>query len=341
MKIILTADWQISSSRLQRGLDLISSVRKTALREEVSDVFVIGDLLDDKERHTIDCLLGVAQEFRKYREDGVTLYWIRGNHEVPVASQPHRTIMDVFSDTCHTIIKPQVLRFEDEVAVYCLPWYPPKRFKSYCDWAAKETFTDKDKCRIFLGHIGLNEGVFDSGTHKEQPTSLKDLHIDNYHWVALGDYHTHQKLAPRTYYVGTPISHRFGEENPNRVWVFDTEVRGWKSCALVDSFPGHFTWDVKSYEDLKSIDLSQINKIRCAVQDAPELRRKYAGHNIIWETYGTAAVTPIGGRSRVTSDHTDKQILKQFLANKGWEETHGELAFKYLKAAQRRIGNVS
>lgn len=335
-KFILTADWQIASSRVDRGVALINSVRKAALQEGATAVFVIGDLLDEKERHSIDCLTGVSEAFRQYAEDGVDLYWIRGNHEVPISSQPHRTIMSVYSDTVNTIIKPQVLRFDD-VAVYCLPWYPPTRFKKYCDWAAKETHLDQTKTRLLLAHVGLNEGTFESGVVKQQPVSVTDLHIENYHFVALGDYHTHQKIAPRTYYVGTPISHRFGEENPNRVWLFDTEIKTWNPVKLPDTFPGHFTWEVEKLEDVKNIDVTQINKIRCNIKDVRELRKLYGGPTTIFETY---ADNDPKHRRRISSQHSDKEILKEFLQQKGWEATHGEYAYSYLKRAQRRVGNV-
>lgn len=333
-RILVTADWHINSNRLERGFGLARSVMATALLHQITHVFVVGDLLDEKERYSLDLLAGLAGIFEEYADAGLDLYWIRGNHEVPLSSRPTHTIMKVFRNLCWTVDTASVVEVGDDLSVFCLPWYPAEMFKERSKNLAHKTTTHKGRAHLLLAHVGLSEGELEGGFRIEQPIQLCDLHCDNYHQVWLGDYHKHQKVGPRAYYCGVPISHRHGEENPNRVWVFDSVLRRAEPVDLAVKFPGHVTYTIESRDDLpRDFDPNQINKIKCHVNDVAELRKRF-GREVVYETHGSSL--PEVAR-RVTDQSSYEHVLGEFLKSKGWEKTHSAEAMKYLKKVKGKM----
>lgn len=333
MRILVTADWHLNSNRLERGLGLARSVLATSIANHVKHVFVVGDLLDEKERYSLDLLAGLARVFEEYIEAEVELYWIRGNHEVPLSSRPTHTIMKVFRNLCWTVDVASVVEVGEDLSVFCLPWYPTEMFKERSKNLAHKTLAHKGKTRLLLAHVGLNEGELEGGYRIDQPIQLCDLHCDNYHQVWLGDYHKHQKVGPRAYYCGVPISHRHGEENSNRVWIFDSVLRKADPVDLITKFPGHVTYVINDRNDIPTdFDPSQINKIKCHVNDVAELRKLF-GSDVVYETHGSSL--PEVTR-RVTDGSNTMHILQEFLKSKGWEKSHSSEAVKYLKKVKAR-----
>ena len=155
MKILITADWHLNSNRLDRGLGLARSVLATSIANHVKHVFVVGDLLDEKERYSLDLLAGLTRVFEEYIEADVELYWIRGNHEVPLSSRPTHTIMKVFRNLCWTVDVASVVEVGEDLSVFCLPWYPTEMFKERSKNLAHKTLAHKGKTRLLLAHVGI------------------------------------------------------------------------------------------------------------------------------------------------------------------------------------------
>ena len=124
------------------------------------------------------------------------------------------------------------------------------------------------KSKILIAHLGLNEGVLNSGQSIVAELKLKDL-VHRYELVLLGHYHTPQEISNeniRVFYAGSLIHLDWKDKNEEkRFLVVDTDT------LEVTSVP---TTGYKKYIELK---ITRDNK-QDIIQQANKL--KDLGHSI-------------------------------------------------------------
>lgn len=193
-----------------------------------------GDLLD-KAYPDLETLLEVYRALQFIRAEGVTVYWVRGNHEVYINSQLDRNVMHLFHGICQVVTEPQSI-CSDTTAIVMVPWYPdPKMMKKLYDEAALLVRADKRTCLLFT-HVGLAEGrISPSNMMLPQPIATVDLHPECWDAVFLSDYHEHQMLGGgNVCYMGAPIPHTFGDSGQVGVWLLDTDRNDYEPIDLRD-----------------------------------------------------------------------------------------------------------
>ena len=254
MIAIIGMDYHISSQRLEVGQKLMRSTTQWALENKAQYVILVGDLLDERFGVKVEVLQLVWNELAYSLKKGVPWIWCRGNHECPVKSQPHKTIMSLFSGICHPVISPAIWQLDDAV-LFFLPWYPTQEYIEYAANMSRTARSYRARLKLLLSHIGLDEGkASPSNMYVRQAVSLKHLEEEAYDRVILGDYHHRQALSQRTFYGGCPISHQHGDDPQNGVWLLNTATNELTATSLLcegsqegvgPSFPVHRTWHVQ------------------------------------------------------------------------------------------------
>ncbi len=214
--------------RNQRESDILVAFRR-ALREAVNaepDLIVITGDLFHTVRPSNTSLLGAyqylsqAQEIRK----GAPLLIIAGNHETPRTIESG-CILEILRHIPGVIVvydTLQAVEFES-LGIYAL--CIPSRGVPEIEQRMIEP-DPHAKVNLLLLH-GILEGV----THYalERPIDRKRIVRDEWDYIALGDYHLYQQVAPNAYYSGATefTSTNIWEEadKPKGIIVYDTDTR--------------------------------------------------------------------------------------------------------------------
>lgn len=334
MRALVCADLHIASKHLDRGIELLRQLKDLANLNNLDAIFVLGDFLDEKDKHSLSLSLAVHKMLKSIKAEKMPLYWIRGNHELPYANRPNHSIIHMFSEVCHVVSTPQIVSGKD-YSLYLLPWFPADKFITAAKTLSRSTYESTGKNRFLLAHVGLDQTkVNTSDLRISSGVGLKDLCLDNYHLCLLGDIHLHQQVAKNCYYLGAPISHHFGDEHQNRVWVLDTDLRAIEPLPLLTEFPKYATYQVDDpSHPIVGFNPQDFNRIECHANLRAALSIRY-GKEVVFKTTGNTI--PEVAR-RVLAGATEEDILKEYLTPRNWMSTHYDLAVKYLNQAKDRM----
>jgi DNA repair exonuclease SbcCD nuclease subunit len=225
MKFAITADIHLSRygqdpidevSGLPERLDSIKgalySMMEICRQDKIENVMIAGDIL-----HTKSVIYALAQNMMlQFFEDHseTNFHVIDGNHDLSSkgadAISALREIKNV--QNVHWITK-QEEKFENILFV---------PYSVDLVQQIKENSAD-----ILISHLGLSEGVLNSGISIVSKLSMADLR-GKYKLVLLGHYHKPQDIIEDNismYYVGSPIQLDWGEKGDNkRFLIVDSET---------------------------------------------------------------------------------------------------------------------
>ena len=285
-RMILTADLHVTDAlvmgrpRLPVCLNVLEQIYEHAKANKAKAVGILGDLLDNKYRLSLNVLLALRSFFESHRD--VKWIWLRGNHETINRSDPEKSVLPLFADVCVVVNRPDILTFNGATLVW-MPWYP---FPQYLD-LLKYMVTPTDKPAILLSHIGLKEGtVGESSAHVQGvEVGVGDVFAAApWHSVYLGDYHKAQQVNARCMYLGAPMGHEFGEAN-GCCWLLDEKL---SITPLRIQAPAFKKWDlVKEGQNgssglvLPGYSAEDYNRIQAPVALLEDARMAFPGADVV------------------------------------------------------------
>lgn len=243
-RLVVAADIHIRDAhvhgkpQLPVGLGLLDRLCDEASKRNAALV-IAGDLVHQKLSFPINVYLGILSTFERWCSRGLSVYWIRGNHETPDKEQPSRSLIRLF-DGMVSVVNDRPLYVGD---VAMVPWFPAERMRAAFD-EARQAFSRRSGNRYLISHVGLKEGkVAPSNFYPPSDMSVSDLHPSAWTRVYLGDYHAHQFVAKNVMYCGAPIPHTFGDAGNQGAWYQDT-VTDEFSVIPMPGFPSFKQWDL-------------------------------------------------------------------------------------------------
>lgn len=324
---------------------LLKSLLQTAIREACNCIIINGDFWDEKHGVNYEVLMLIKKWILRWA-DKVTVYYIRGNHEVSIKSHAEKSLVELFiglHPNIHIINTPQHLFLPElYTAIWFIPWYPAEEWIEYCKLAADQarntTWASK---RLLFSHIGLSEGtVSPSNTYTvNQKTRVEHLHSECYNAVLLSDYHIGQQLNSRVRYMGCPIPLTHGDVPDQGVWVVDASL---PSLALVnvelegvELFPRYKTYELQSPAEIASLFENHNNYVRIRVpseflgiaQERFRLNRRWT---ISVLPKKDKSVQIDYGRMAKVNENDAEKILDIWLQERGLDNHHRALALQYL-----------
>lgn len=318
MKFLAFGDYHLRDGfilgrpRLPVGERLLYDVWKHAALRGVKHVICAGDFLDKKNNPPLEVLLTLHRALKQAKEVlGLTVWWLRGNHETPDREAPNTSVMHLFADVAE-IISTERVAVIDGTIFYFLPWYPEREFIRKAEQMATLAAADSRKAQVLIAHVGLNEGRT-SASNIQLPTkvSVRHLHPDRYDLVLLGDYHMHQQVAENAFYLGAPIPHTFGDEGCRGIWLVDTDDVSMESLAPISPVPRFNQWTVNAASDLPlpGYNAHDYNRIRVMPHLARRVEVSYPDADIRFLDSDTVIIK-IAEEARVTrSDLTNPKVM--------------------------------
>lgn len=330
-KAVVSADNHIhahkgSVERLYDCLDVLKWVFETALANSIPDVFILGDLLQDRVKiHTL-AYHGVFSLFKKYAvEEGLKVHLLLGNHDcwqnnnwdvntvAPLGSLPNVRVID---RPCSY-----------EVQGRMIDWMP------YAKDPARHLL-GLGKGDLLLGHLSIAEAQYSinrtqwSDLPVECETDMEKLEVERLNrWkkVILGHIHMAQNIG-NVEYLGSPLELRSDECGVEKhIGILDLDTLAIDYVAN-DFSPRHL---LVHESDIEKADLDN-NFVTVIVEDA--------GHTSISDLKQRVNATAmprklefveapkaqdLSGDPDVKLDISDKNVLRQWVqknGNKGLDE---------------------
>ena len=345
LRFLMSSDWHLNDKDLNVCEGLMEAHYDTLKREGCQTLIIVGDLWDERHVPSIIVLNMIHDKFLKWAKEGYTIYWIRGNHEIPVKSDPERSFIRLFEslhERLHIINKPCFVALGNDVAAWMVPWFPAEQIHKYfADCARQSQNCHWARIKLLFSHIGL-QGTQTAPSNKytlNTSTNIDHLYSQYYNLVVLGDIHVSQWLNANSFYCGCPIQLTFGDKPNQGVWVYDATLGNGtlNNVQLVgqENFPQYKTYEIVEEYQLHTILEKQNNyvKIRCPTNLIGPANALYKGRRrYSIEKIQHKNMSPVTGRMEGVGENETEKILDIMLESNNLHiyPEYKELALWYL-----------
>lgn len=274
---LFDADSKEMNSRLFNILKGICDMRDYCVTHKITDVLMSGDVFHKRANIEVSVFNTAYRVLSSFKELGVSLHVIAGNHDDVDSSQVPMTSIHSFKEIIHVIEKPEYFTLKD-VEVVAIPYSKDKSFVLQSIEELRDKCSDPDNA-ILMCHLGLTGGKVGSGMYvMSDEYNLGDLQYDHWKYIICGHYHQPQVLEYNTIYCGTPVQNSFNDELPwedgyNGFFVVDTDKR-WDMEFVPIKAPRFIT--VSSAEELENYDADTLNsnyiRVRASADDVEEIK---------------------------------------------------------------------
>lgn len=319
---------------LEVGLQILEDCAYLARVHDTRVIIINGDLLHRKNDTPLSVLLPLYAKLEQLRARGFIIVWSRGNHESPWRNDPHRTVMSLFANVCHTVIAPKTIEAAN-TTIWVLPWYEGTDFRRLLHEVRKQALLRTSRRKIIIAHIGVTEGAVSPSNYRiQQDVSLKDFGSDLFDLIILGDYHMHQYLGPdeRVVYLGSPIPLTFGDADAVGPWLLDLLPNPRLTpLDLPTIYPKYSVYEIRKPEEvtIPYYNPEDHNRIHCTPSVAARVETLYPDAEIEYLEESTLVLST--GRLEGVTEGDYEAVFREYHASKGWDKKHMELGLSYLK----------
>lgn len=242
MRFLHTSDWHVGASKflpdyLDRQASVIDNIFDVAKKNDITTVVVAGDIFDDDvpSREERDL---VQRKLIGYDQAGFNILVIPGNHDMAdmrgyTAIHYLALLHDQGKFLNSTIVERTSYRIIDDT-LFILLCHTPRHFKEDCEAAIEAVRNSsvglKFKNVVVVVHETFRGSITDTNWRLKGGVDVPKLDYEGEDvsefevtYVALGDIHIRQRMAPRTYYCGAPLQVKFGDQWPKGVLIVDTD----------------------------------------------------------------------------------------------------------------------
>lgn len=213
--MILSADWHLVDTPSEEyRWDAFNQMRQFAIDTDDKDLFILGDLVDRKDRHSGAFVHRVRRELLALVRDKFRVTIILGNHDQPVVGKPYWTTLNGLDDNLWILDEPEYIYTLDErKQIFLFPYTADPATK----WAS--FFADADALvnPIAFIHQPVDGAKLESG---QRYSGASPLPFPKSFRVFAGDIHTPQRVGNVTY-VGAPHPVKFGDSYTCRMLRID------------------------------------------------------------------------------------------------------------------------
>ena len=243
-RFLHTADWQLGRAYGQfppelagvlarARIDAVERIRDLARGLELRHVLVAGDVWDVEEPSDET----LAQPLEIMNASGLHWWLLPGNHDPARPKGLWERVAERAGPTVHPLTEPEAVEVEPGVFVLPAPWTTKAPGRDLTEGFA-ERATPDGAIRIGLAHGGTVEFAADAVQSAAiAPGRAAEARLD---YLALGDWHGHQRVDERTWYAGAPEADRFPKNRPG--YVLEVEVAAGAPPRVTPHEVGRYGW---------------------------------------------------------------------------------------------------
>lgn len=217
------------NQRLQDGLNAVENVLELALQKKIKLVFCLGDIFENKLSIPVDVISLTLKTFRKFKDNGVTLVMLKGNHDKffkeEDLDEEDINSLAIFRDIAVVIDSPQVLSIKD-TDFFMMP------FQSYKDGFLQILYkmidedSDNNRNKILMMHDDIGGIRYDNGTISSATIKYEQLQPKFFNFMYSGHIHFRSEFG-RLIYIGSLYQKDFNEEGEIK-GVYKVEIANGK-----------------------------------------------------------------------------------------------------------------
>lgn len=282
---IHTADWQLGKSfgqftaeiggalRLARQT-VITKIAEAADQVGAKHVLVAGDVWDSATPSNST----LRQPLTIMGEAAHLNWWLLpGNHDPDGPDGLWDRIDAARPANVHTLRTAEPIEIEAGVFLLPAPWARIQHGQDLTEWMSSSE-TPEGALRIGLAHGGVRGFGSDGGREIIPPDRAQTARLD---YLALGDWHAHNEISPRTVYPGTPEPDRHKSGARGQVLAV-TVTAG--QIPKIESLPtASYDWPlIDLVVDPGTIN-AKLRDLRAALQAGHPLRQTHVRLNLSGE----------------------------------------------------------
>ncbi len=206
-KLLITADIHCGlPSKIKDCIWSMEIMNNYAIKNEIRDVVILGDLFHDRTNLGIDVVNMVYDQLKKFKESDVRWIAFCGNHDMFLKNSwgintlhIFGDFMQIFEDTGQFKIGKQTFRV--------LPFI---HYESEYMKVLTKINEESDSNDILLTHVGVHGATLNECFLVKNWNSVT---FDNVKFkrIYTGHFHCHQQVGDKTWYPGSPIPFKFDE----------------------------------------------------------------------------------------------------------------------------------
>lgn len=260
------------TDRLEDTLKVLDSMREHAEANSISDIWILGDLIDKRLVDAITLKL-VTRALRRL-QTVANVRLIPGNHESYDSNGRH-FVLDAFEEGMDIMVAPVGgdSWVVNGIKFAVMPYCPDRRVTEWLTGLLDSI----DRPTVPLLHQTI-QGAAVGGW--KCPDGIEPVLLDQFEAVLSGHFHTPQRLSPVIRYLGAPIQHTFGDKEEVRgYWDIEMESDGTvKSESMVEilDVPRFHEWvyaSPKFKAEVSSVGPGDYVKLRVRAPEADISKR--------------------------------------------------------------------
>lgn len=221
MKVVITADWHFGHpTRLNDHEWAFNSIIDYCNINKIGNIFLLGDLIDDRRYVTHDVNNKVVELLRKARTNNIDVVAFPGNHDMYWRFSWKASAIGPYSD--HLTLIDYVGHFTlGSRKFWVIPFIEHEDIYQKVLMDVSNLANEND---VLLTHIGVSAAVMNV-SFLLQNWSVVSFEDTKFSKVFTGHFHCHQKVGKKTWYPGSPFAFRFDEGVVEHGFiVYDTET---------------------------------------------------------------------------------------------------------------------
>lgn len=215
----------------------LEELYSVAARKTDGVVLVAGDVFDAKNVSELE-RNSVMRFIEKQDRAGMTTIMLNGNHDLlatgKTSLEPLRILAKRLKHTTVVECEIQKVVVEGTTFVLCPPVDRHQPMAEVFAKLAEYLEQNKIKKCVVSAHFGVDGALTETG-YSVTGEKLPNLKAVAY-W-ALGDIHRFQKVAPRAFYPGNPLAHKWGENPDKGCLIVDTDDPGNPTFVRLNKAP--------------------------------------------------------------------------------------------------------
>jgi DNA repair exonuclease SbcCD nuclease subunit len=212
-----------NNQRLIDGLEAVEKVLEKAIEKQIKYVFCLGDIFQTKINIPVDVISLTVQTFRKFKENGIKLILLVGNHDKFFTDEENSIhSLEIFRDCAIIVDRPQVIRIKG-IDFYMMPYMDHKDGMLQILYSMIDQDKEKDRTKILMLHEDIGGLRYDNGTISSAPIKYENLNPSFFNIIYSGHIHLRTEFG-RFVYVGSLYQKDFNEEGQD------------KGCYLLEVF---------------------------------------------------------------------------------------------------------
>jgi len=347
MQAIIGADIHGSSKtprKLSTFKKLIRQFTKLAIVYGTGKVIGLGDFFDKRWGTPVEVVLAFKEELEYAQSRGVTWVLLPGNHDIASKHDMGNTFLRVFDKLAYVVEEPEIIHLDNGGAIFLCPWRPSSELRQDLRAMAKEAVKLKSGPKVLMTHTPLREGMISRSNfqNKGLDISVADLMADAYDMVLMGDYHKKQQLAHNVWFLGSALTHTYGDVEPGGAYLLDLRapVPHLKPVEFSEPLPQYRVWDMTHYRLEKELFLPTYDPNDYNLIKVPTHLEEAAEQ--LWPTAKVQAVVTREeerklGRLKDTDPSNPSAVTLAFCKLRRWDDHHFKIGMEFIREAEEKL----